>query len=75
MEARVRDPRVHGEANLYRLFDVGYEIRLDRAAELLASSAPQRPRPARGEAQAPRSGKGWSPQVYEIGCFLCPRLQ
>lgn len=46
------EPQVHGEAILYRLFDVGYEIQLDRAAALLASSAPERPTPVRGEAQA-----------------------
>jgi hypothetical protein len=45
-------PRVRGEAILQRLFDVGYEIHLDRAFSLLASSAPERPRPVRGEAQA-----------------------
>jgi hypothetical protein len=52
MESRAREPRVYGEAIVYRLFDVGYEIRLEQVASLLASSAPQRPRPARGEAQA-----------------------
>jgi hypothetical protein len=46
------EPRVDGEIVLYRLYDLGYEIHLDRAAELLASSAPERPRPTRGEAQA-----------------------
>ncbi len=45
------EPRVHGEAIVYRLYDVGYEIRLDRLVDLLASSAPERPRPLRGEAQ------------------------
>ena len=45
------EPRVHGEAIVYRLYDVGYEIRLDRVVDLLASSAPERPRPVRGEAQ------------------------
>jgi hypothetical protein len=45
------EPRVHGEAIVYRLYDVGYEIRLDRVLDLLASSAPERPRPVRGEAQ------------------------
>lgn len=44
--------RVRGSAVLYRLHDVGYEIQLDRAAELLAPSAPERARPTRGEAQA-----------------------
>jgi hypothetical protein len=44
--------RVRGAAVLYRLHDVGYEIHLDRALELLASSAPERARPSRAEAQA-----------------------
>ncbi len=44
--------RVDGTAIVYRLFDVGYEIRLDRALDLLAASAPARVRPVRGEAQA-----------------------
>ena len=43
---------VRGAALVYRLFDVGYEIQLDRALDLLASSAPERVRPVRGEAQA-----------------------
>ena len=45
------EPRVHAEAIVYRLFDVGYAIALDRAFDLLASSAPERRRPSRGEAQ------------------------
>ena len=44
--------RVVGAAIVYRLHDVGYEIALDRALDLLASSAPERVRPVRGEAQA-----------------------
>jgi hypothetical protein len=44
--------RVDGAAIVYRLFDVGYEIALDRALDLLAASAPERVRPVRGEAQA-----------------------
>lgn len=44
--------RVRGAAVVYRLYDVGYEIALDRALDLLASSAPERVRPVRGEAQA-----------------------
>ena len=44
--------RVDGAAIVYRLYDVGYEIRLDRALDLLAASAPERVRPVRGEAQA-----------------------
>jgi hypothetical protein len=43
--------RVHGEAVVYRLFDVGYSIALDKAFDLLASSAPERRLPSRGEAQ------------------------
>jgi hypothetical protein len=48
------DMRVSGEAILYRLHEVGYEIDLDRAFDLLGASAPERPRPVRGEAQAIR---------------------
>ncbi len=48
------EPRVHGEVILYRLFDVGYAIALDRAFEQLSSSAPERRRPSRGEAQTIR---------------------
>ena len=44
--------RVTGGAVVYRLFDVGYEIHLDRALALLAANAPMRERPLRGEAQA-----------------------
>ena len=44
--------RVVGATIVYRLHDVGYEIALDRALDLLASSAPERVRPVRGEAQA-----------------------
>jgi len=45
------EPRVHGEAIVYRLFDVGYGISLERAFDLLASNAPDRRLPSRGEAQ------------------------
>ena len=41
-----------GYAIVYRLFDVGEEIDLERALAQLASSAPERARPVRGEAQA-----------------------
>jgi hypothetical protein len=37
---------------VYRLYDVGFEIKLDRAVERLAAGAPARLRPVRGEAQA-----------------------
>ena len=43
---------VDGDAVVYRLFDVGYEIALNRVLELLATQAPERVRPVRGEAQA-----------------------
>lgn len=43
---------VQGGAHAYRLLDVGYSISLDRALNLLATSAPERVRPARGEAAA-----------------------
>ena len=41
-----------GAAVVYRLFDIAYSIDLERAAALLAPSAPERTRPARTEAQA-----------------------
>jgi len=44
-------PRVVGEAIVYRLFDVGYAISLDRAFDLLAANQPERRRPSRGAAQ------------------------
>ncbi len=44
--------KVTGGAMVYRLYDVGYEIHLDRALEILAASAPVRARPLGGEAQA-----------------------
>jgi hypothetical protein len=47
-----RELRVRGSAVVYRLYDVGYEIHLDRALDLLATSAPERVRPVRGEGQA-----------------------
>jgi hypothetical protein len=50
--SRVTDPFVQAEAVLYKLYDVGYEIRLDRAFDLLASSGPERRRPVRAEAHA-----------------------
>lgn len=43
---------VNGRAVVYRLFDIGYEVHLERALDLLASSAPERVRPVRGEMQA-----------------------
>jgi hypothetical protein len=44
--------RVDGSAIVYRLFDVGYEIHLARALEILSPNAPERARPVRGEGQA-----------------------
>lgn len=41
-----------GAAAVYRLYDIGYSIDLERAAALLAPSAPARTKPARTEAQA-----------------------
>jgi hypothetical protein len=41
-----------GTAVVYRLFDIGYEIALERAVTLLAASGAARTRPARVEAQA-----------------------
>lgn len=47
------DLRVEGASLIvYRLYDVGYAVQLDRALDLLAASAPERVRPVRGEAQA-----------------------
>jgi hypothetical protein len=43
---------VRGSAVVYRLYDVGFEIHLDRAVEVLAAGGPARLRPVRGEAQA-----------------------
>ncbi len=43
---------VTGETIVYRLYDVGYAIHLDRGGDLLAADAPERLRPVRGEAQA-----------------------
>lgn len=48
------DVRVQGEVVVYRLYDLGYEIDLDKAFVLLGDRAPERPRPVRGEAQAIR---------------------
>jgi len=55
MGAIMSDPltvRLSGAAIVYRLFDVAYGIDLARALDLLATSAPERVRPVRGEAQA-----------------------
>jgi len=51
-EISANDVRLSGAVIVYRLFDVGYAIDLIRALELLASSAPERVRPVRGEGQA-----------------------
>lgn len=44
--------RVNGGARAYRLLDVGYAVFLERALDLLATSAPERVRPVRGEGAA-----------------------
>lgn len=44
--------KVHGAATAYRLYDVGYEIDLERVAALLGADTRGRARPARTEAQA-----------------------
>ncbi len=44
--------RVAGSAVVYRLYDVGYEVRLESAASLLASGPVARARPTHGEGQA-----------------------
>ncbi len=46
------DVRVDGSATLYRLYDIGYTIALDHAAELLGGSIRGRIRPSRVEARA-----------------------
>lgn len=43
---------VSGRAVVYRLFDVGGDIDLERAIDRLASSSPERARPERGEGKA-----------------------
>jgi hypothetical protein len=43
---------VHGSANVYRLYDVGYAIALDHAAERLGNITRGRVRPARVDARA-----------------------
>ncbi len=44
--------RVHGSATLYRLYDIGYAIALDHAADLLGGTTRGRVRPSRLEARA-----------------------
>jgi hypothetical protein len=46
------DATVQGAAVVYRLFDVGYAIELERAAALLAPAGAARTRPARTEGRA-----------------------
>lgn len=48
------DLRVDGLAVVYRLYDIGDEVRLDAVLDRLAASAPERIRLVRGEAQAVR---------------------
>jgi len=51
-QERPAELSLDGAAVIYRLFDVAYAIDLERAAALLAPSAPERTRPERTEAQA-----------------------
>lgn len=51
-ELALRGARVRGGAIVYRLYDVGYEIDLDRVSALLEPSGAARVRPVRGEAVA-----------------------
>lgn len=51
-EVRSAELTLDGAAAVYRLFDIAYSIDLERAATILAPSAPARTRPARTEAQA-----------------------
>ena len=46
--------RVRGGATLYRIYDVGYSIDLERSASILAARTPARVRPERREAEAIR---------------------
>ena len=46
--------RIRGGATLYRIYDVGYSIDLERAAGILATRTPARVRPERREAEAIR---------------------
>lgn len=59
------DFEVDGSATVYRLYDVGYEIALERAAELLGESTRGRARPGRVEAQAIQIRN--PPLVVELG--------
>src|SRR4051812_29375150 len=43
---------VRGVAVVYRMYDIGYAIELERVSELLAGDLPERARPERVEAQA-----------------------
>jgi hypothetical protein len=51
-EARPSTPTVTGHATVYRLFDIGDEIHLDRVLERLSLGPPDRARPVSSEAQA-----------------------
>src|SRR4051794_38752083 len=51
-QAQAPPPRVCGSAIVYRLYDVGYGIDLERAAALSKDWVPARARPTRGEGQA-----------------------
>jgi hypothetical protein len=71
------DVRVTGEVVVYRLYDLGYEIDLDRVASLLGDRAPERARPVRGEAQAiqipnPPITVGLGAMDVSVAGAICP---
>ena len=47
--------RVAGSAVVYRLYDIGYEVRLDRLPALLPSDSVARTRPTRSGAKCTRT--------------------
>jgi hypothetical protein len=51
-ETAISGARVEGAAIVYGLYDVGYEIDLERVLALLPANAPERARPSQGEAKA-----------------------
>jgi hypothetical protein len=63
-------PWARGDIVFYRLYDVGYEIDLERAAERLAGHSPERPRPLRGEGQAIQIAN--PPVTVRLGCEPIP---
>jgi virulence-associated protein VagC len=71
------EPVVDGEATVYRLYDVGYEIQLGAALGLLAQHGAQRAGPVRGEAQAlqiknPPVTVALGTETLQLGGDSCP---